>query len=160
MPAPKKSGGLIVRLIDLSLLMLLGFLQTSDIVHKSQIKLPGPSARSKQMQEDQKKILPVDVRVMRGDTTMPEIDPLNERSLIKLGQLSTYYVVLESDKVFRIRDLDKLEQHLLITHASYDSMVVIVDPHPNSIVQGTINLIDICRRHNFNRKFQYNEALE
>lgn len=160
MPAPKKTGGLIVRLIDLSLLMLLGFLQTSDIVHKSQIKLPGPSARSKQIQDDQKKILPVDVHVMWGDTTMAEIDPLTERSLIKLGQLYSYYVVFESDKVFRIRDLDKLEQHLLITQASYDSIVVIVNPHPNSIVQGTINLIDICRRHNFNRKFQYNEALE
>lgn len=156
----RKSGGIILRLIDLSMLLLLGFLMTSDIVHKSQIKLPGPTTRSSKFLDDKNKILPVDIRIMPGDTTMPEIDPKTETSLIKLGQLYCYYLVLQDDQVFRIRDLEQLEKHLLVTHAQYDSILVIVNPSPNSIVQGTINLIDVCRRYNLNRKFQYIEGNE
>jgi len=149
-------GGLIVRLIDVVMLLLLGFLLISDIVHKEQIKLPGPTGTRKKLSQ-KSEILPIDVHVMRGDTTLPDIDPKTEYSLIKLGQLYTYYLVYEEDKVFRFRKLDKLEEHLLLTRASYDSISVIINPHPNSIIQGTINLIDICRRYNFKRKFRYNE---
>jgi biopolymer transport protein ExbD len=156
----KGGGGVILRLIDLSLLLLLGFLLTSDIVHKSQIKLPGPTTRSNKVLDEKNKILPVDIRIMPGDTTIPEIDPKTETSRIKLGQLYCYYLVLQEDKVFRIRSLETLENHLRITQAQYDSILVIVNPSPNSIIQGTINLIDICRRYNLNRKFQYIEGNE
>jgi len=152
-------GGLIVRLIDIVLILLLGFLQISDIVHKNQIKLPGPTGTRRNLSE-RSKILPIDVHVVPGDTTMPEIDPEVEYSLKKLGQLYCYYLLYQEDKVFRIRKLDNLEEHLLITQAGYDSISVIINPEPNSIVQGTINLIDICRRHNFKRKFKYNEGNE
>jgi len=149
-------GGLIVRLIDIVLILLLGFLQISDIVHKNQIKLPGPAGTKRNLSE-KSKILPIDVHVMPGDTTMPDIDPETEYSLKKLGQLYCYYLLYQDEKVYRIRTLDKLEEHLLITEATYDSISVIVNPDPNSIIQGTINLIDICRRHGFKRKFRYNE---
>jgi len=152
-------GGLIVRLIDIVLILLLGFLQISDIVHKNQIKLPGPTGTRRNLSE-KSKILPIDVHVMPGDTIMPEINPEVEYSLKKLGQLYCYYLLYEDEKIYRIRNLDKLEEHLLIAEASYDSISVIINPEPNSIIQGTINLIDICRRHNFKRKFRYNEGNE
>jgi hypothetical protein len=149
-------GGLIIRLIDVVLLLLLGFLLISDVVHKEQIKLPGPTGTRRDLSE-RSKILPIDVHVVEGDTTLPEIEPETEYSLIKLGQLYCYYLIYQEDKVYRIRKLDKLEEHLLIAQANYDSISVIINPHPNSIIQGTINLIDICRRHGFKRKFKYNE---
>jgi len=152
-------GGLIVRLIDIVLILLLGFLQISDIVHKNQIKLPGPTGTRRNLSE-KSKILPIDIHVMPGDTTMPEIDPEREYSLKKLGQLYCYYLLYENEKIYRIRTLDKLEEHLLFAQASYDSISVIINPDPNSIIQGTINLIDVCRRHNFKRKFKYNEGTE
>ncbi len=149
-------GGLIVRLIDVVLLLLLGFLLISDIVHKEQIKLPGPAGTRRNLTE-KSQILPIDVHVVEGDTTLSEINPETEYSLKRLGQLYCYYLIYQEDKVYQIRKLDKLEEHLLIAQANYDSISVIINPHPNSIIQGTINLIDICRRHGFKRKFRYNE---
>lgn len=149
-------GGLIVRLIDVVLLLLLGFLLISDIVHKEQIKLPGPTGTRKNLTE-KSEILPIDVHVVEGDTTLLDVNPDTEYSLKKLAQLYCYYLVYQEEKVYYIRKIDKLEEHLLITQAMYDSVSVIINPHPNSIIQGTINLIDICRRHGLNRKFKYNE---
>ena len=149
-------GGLIVRLIDVVLLLLLGFLLISDIVHKEQIKLPGPTGTRRNLTE-RAQILPIDVHVVEGDTVLPDVDPEKEFSLKKLAQLYCYYLVYQEDRVYRFRKIDKLEEHLLITQASYDSVSVIINPHPNSIIQGTINLIDICRRHGLSRKFKYNE---
>lgn len=149
-------GGLIVRLIDVVLLLLLGFLLISDIVHKEQIKLPGPTGTRSDL-SDKSKVLPIDVHIVEGDTILPDVNPQQEYSLKKLAQLYCYYLVYQEEKVYYIRKIDKLEQHLLIAQATYDSVSVIINPHPNSIIQGTINLIDICRRHGLSRKFKYNE---
>ena len=149
-------GGLIVRLIDVVLLLLLGFLLISDIVHKEQIKLPGPTGTRRNLTE-KSQILPIDIHVVEGDTILPDVDPETEYSLKKLGQLYCYYLVYQEEKIYYIRKIDKLEEHLLIAQATYDSVAVIINPHPNSIIQGTINLIDICRRHGLKRKFRYNE---
>lgn len=149
-------GGLIVRLIDVVLLLLLGFLLISDIVHKEQIKLPGPTGTRRNLTE-KSEILPIDVHVVEGDTILADVDPETEYSLKKLGQLYCYYLIYQEDRIYHIRTIDKLEEHLVIAQATYDSVSVIINPHPNSIIQGTINLIDICRRHGLKRKFKYNE---
>jgi biopolymer transport protein ExbD len=153
----KKSGGsLIIRLIDVVLLLLLGFLLISDIVHKSQIKLPGPTGTSRKQAQEQK-IQNIHINIVDEDTTIAGIDPEKEYSLIRLAQLHCYYLVQEDDKIYHIRDLEKLEKHLILAQAAYDSISVIIDPRPNSIVQGTINLIDVCRKYGFKRRFQYSE---
>lgn len=152
----KKSGSLIIRLIDVVLLLLLGFLLISDIIHKNQIKLPGPAGTSKR-QDQERKILNIHINIVDEDTTITGIDPDNEFSLIKLAQLYCYYLVQEDDKTYHIRDLEKLEKHLLLAQAANDSISVIINPRPNSIVQGTINLIDVCRKYGFKRQFQYSE---
>jgi len=149
-------GGLIVRLIDVVLLLLLGFLLISDIVHKEQIKLPGPTGTRRNLTE-RTEVLPIDVHVVEGDTVLPDVDPETEYSKKKLAQLYCYYIVYQEERVYYIRKIEKLEEHLLIAQATYDSVSVIINPHPNSIIQGTINLIDICRLHGLNRKFKYNE---
>ena len=155
----KKGGGLIIRLIDVVLLLLLGFLLISDLVHKSQIKLPGPTGTSRRQAQEQK-IQNIHINIVDEDTTIAGIDPEKEFSLIKLAQLYCYYLVQENDKTYHIRDLEKLEKHLILTQAAYDSISVIINPRPNSIVQGTINLIDVCRKYGFKRRFQYSEDYE
>jgi biopolymer transport protein ExbD len=149
-------GGLIIRLVDVVLLLLLGFLLISDIVHKEQIRLPGPTGTKINLTE-KSQILPIDIHIVEGDTVLPDVNPETEYSLKKLAQLYCYYLVYEEEKVYYIRKIDKLEEHLQIAQATYDSISVIINPHPNSLIQGTINLIDICRRHGLNRKFKYNE---
>ena len=149
-------GGLIIRLVDVVLLLLLGFLLISDIVHKEQIKLPGPTGTRSNLTE-KSQILPIDIHVVEGDTVLPDINPETEYSLKKVAQLHCYYLVYEEDRVYHIRNINRLEEHLLIAQATYDSISIIINPHPNSLIQGTINLIDICRRHGLNRKFKYNE---
>lgn len=155
----KKGGSLIIRLIDVVLLLLLGFLSISDIVHKNQIKLPGPTGTSRRQSQDQK-IQNIHINIIDEDTTMVGVDPANEFSLIKLAQLHSYYLVHEDENTYHIRDLEVLEKHLVLAQAAYDSISVIIDPRPESIVQSTINLIDVCRKHGFNRRFQYSEGYD
>ena len=152
-----KKSTIIIRLIDVVFILLLGFLNISNIVNKKQIKLP-PKSGTKDNVEKETEILPIEVLVMPGDTIIAGIDPFaKETSLIEKGQLYCYYLVNENYDQFYFRMLDKLEDHLKKAHSAYDSVVVVVKPDPNSMIQGTINLIDICRKYNFKRKFKYKE---
>lgn len=152
----KSSKGTIMRLIDVVMILLLGFMQSSTVIHRSELELPSKTGR-KAPKDKKQEILPIEVRVLPGDTTMADIDPKTEFSLINLGQLFCYYRVIEQNKSYHIRMLDILKEHLLRTRASYDSVIVIIKPDSQSIIQGTINLIDVCRDNGFKRKFQYTE---
>ena len=152
-------GGGIIRLIDVVLILLLGFLQVSDIVHKKQIKLPGKTS-SKKDSNDANKTLPIEIYIIDADTTIDAIDPATETSLKVKGQLHCYYLLKENKETFRIRMLDNLEKHLVTAKLNYDSLAIIISPKPNSMIQGTISLIDICRKYGLKRKFKYVEENE
>lgn len=154
----KKGGGIIIRLIDIVMNLLFGFLMISDIVHKTEIKLPSQAGRSPVVSE--KRVMPIEVQIFRGDTTITDIDPQTERSLRVKSQLYGYYVLNEDEKLYRIRMLDKLEDHLFTAKASYDSINVIINPDAESIVQSTINLVDICRRYRIEKRFRFIERGE
>ena len=147
-------SGIVIRLIDIVFILLLGFLQISDIIHKDEIKLPPKSATNTEPKE-RPEILTLEITIIDSDTTMKQIDRQNEKSYITLAQLSCYYLVDENGRFKRIRMLKKLEEDLKSRNArpEIDSLVVIIIPDSNSIVQGTINLIDICRRNGFKRRF-------
>jgi len=145
-----------MRLIDVVMILLLGFIQSSTIIHRNEIKLPAKTGRRTPLNQ-KSEILPINIRVVPGDTTIETIDPDTKLTRIYLGQFYCYYLASENDKIHRIRFLENLEDFLLRTRASYDSVIVIIKPDSESVIQGTINLIDICRRHGFKRKFQYKE---
>ncbi len=161
-------GGIIIRLIDVVLILLLGFLKVSDIVHKKQIKLPS-STRSQSKLEVSKEVLALEVKVLsltnkdniptNVASELAKINSEKEPSLIKQSQLYCSYFIQENLKGHHIYLLDKLDKYLDSTYTAYktrgDSMFVVINPDSNSIVQGTINLIDICRRHNIKRSFMY-----
>jgi len=147
-----KGNGLIIRLIDIVMILLLGFLNISDIIHKNEIKLPSKKKTTKNATNNQ--MLRLKVQIVPSDTTIDSLK--TSSSHIKLSQQFIFYRVSEGDKSYRIRNLDQLEDKILRIKANYDSMLVIIKPDSNSIVQGTINLIDICRRYNLKRMFDYN----
>ncbi|MBD3289476.1 hypothetical protein GF337_11790 [candidate division KSB1 bacterium] len=157
----KTNNSIIIRLIDVVFILLMGFLLISDIVHKNQIKLPS-RARSKSTSEQKPQIVPLDIRIVPSDTVLAEIDPETETSLIELCQLKSYYRVTENEKTHKFRILDKLEEYLIKTKIDYEAggnkVVVIINPDPESMVQATINLIDICRKYGLKRNFKYYES--
>jgi len=155
-----KKNGIIVRLIDVVLNLLMGFLLISDIVHKEQIKLPGP-ASSRDRQEQKEKVVSIEVKVIPSDTTLADVDSKTEKSLIKLCQLHSIYEVHDNEEIHKYRILENLEDYLYQTKLSYEAggakVAIVIDPDPESMIQATINVIDICRKYNIKRNFRYYE---
>jgi biopolymer transport protein ExbD len=154
----KKGAGVIVRLIDVVLNLLFGFLMITDIIHKTEIKLPSIAGRAAVVSE--KKVLPIEIKIVPGDTVIAAIDPKTENSLRVLSQLYGYYFIQEDVNTYRIRMLDRLDEYLVTTKTSYDSITVIINPDPGSIIQGTINLVDACRKYGIEKKFRFIEREE
>ena len=168
----RKGGGIIIRLIDVVLILLLGFLKVSDIVHKKQIKLPSRASSQRSMDKP-KNVIPLKIMVMptkKDDVISPkvalELNKINqedEHFLNKKSQLYCYYMVLDSIKTRRVQLIEELNSYIDSTYRVYrangDSMFVVINPDSNSIIQGTINLIDVCRRHNIKRSFMYDEGI-
>ena len=169
----RKGGGIIIRLIDVVLILLLGFLKVSDIVHKKQIKLPSRASSQRSMDKP-KNVVPLKVMILptKKDDIVPDhialelskIDPESEFSLSLKSQLFCYYMVQDSIKTRRIQLIEELDSYIDSTYKSYmvngDSMFVVINPDSNSMVQGTINLIDVCRRYKIKRSFQYDEGIK
>lgn len=154
-------GNIIIRLIDVVFILLMGFLLISDIVHKNQIKLPG-RARSQATNEQKPQTIPLEIEIIPGDTVLAEIDPETETSLIKICQLKVYYKVTENEKTNKFRILEKLEDYLIQTKLDYEAggnkVIIVINPKPESMIQATINLIDICRKYGLKRNFKYYET--
>ena len=157
----KSNNSIIIRLIDVVFILLMGFLLISDIVHKNQIKLPS-RARSQSTNQQKPQIVPLEIAIIPGDTVLAEIDPETETSLIKISQLKAYYHVTENEMKHKFRILEKLEEYLIKTKLEYEAggnkVVVIINPRPESMIQATINLIDICRKYGLKRNFKYYET--
>lgn len=119
------TGGMIVRLIDVVLIILFGFIAISDIQMKRQIRLPGPLKEDKQ--EQQKDIVFIFVNVDAG------------------GQFT---VKLEERSILNTRNLNQLRVNLvntvLTTRIEGKNPVIIIDPDPDATMQRTIDVFDIC----------------
>ncbi len=154
----KYRNSLIIRLIDVVLLLFFGFVKVSDIVHKKQIKLPDSSA-AESSQMSVSRIIPVEIEVLPTNEAIGSFNGSFSSSLIENSQVYSYYVIHDSAKTHRMQQVKELDQYLSDLNASYqaqgDSMLVLIHPDSNSIIQGTVNLIDICRRLNLKRNFMY-----
>ncbi|MCB0297654.1 MAG: biopolymer transporter ExbD [Calditrichaeota bacterium] len=116
---------LIIRLIDVVLILLFGFLAISDIQMKRQIRLPGPA-------EDSRQIVPAD----------------NVWIFVKIDSAGHFSVLQEAQLLQQTASLDTLRTALLAAsgdvYAAGSQPVVIIDPHPEATVQATISVFDIC----------------
>ncbi|MDZ7292793.1 MAG: biopolymer transporter ExbD [candidate division KSB1 bacterium] len=128
-------GGIIIRLIDIGLTVLFGFICISDIEQKTQVKLPSVTAVSVPTQVKTVSILIFDgpkYTLMEGGT-----------------EIATH------------EDLEWIEQILLQVRQNYqarnEDIIVLIQPDPNSPIQLTVNVLDVCERNQINRNINYVE---
>lgn len=125
--------GLIIRLIDVALIILFGFIAISDIKLKAQIKLP---------------------------TDAPESEFRGERHLLTLQiDGDGRFQLTDSTAVERIATVNELEtqlvRHLDYHRAAGHEMVVLIEPDPESMIQLTVTVMDICEKHGIPKNINY-----
>jgi biopolymer transport protein ExbD len=126
-------GGLIIRLIDVALIILFGFIAISDIKVKAQVKLP---------------------------TNAPESRPRGERQLVRVAiGPDGRFEVIDADDVEKISDLSALEALLRQRADAYrrrnSEMVVLIEPDGDSMIQLTVSVMDICEKYGIPKNINY-----
>jgi hypothetical protein len=118
------------------MIILFGFIAISDIKVRAQIKLPSDEVEQEEKINEQEPAL-LFVKI--------DLD-----SQVKLMDYSTI------DEVLMV---DQLENRLLELRSVFRSagqdIVVLVEPHEDSIIQHTIDVLDICERHNIAKNINY-----
>ncbi|MCA9742947.1 MAG: biopolymer transporter ExbD [Deferribacteres bacterium] len=129
-------NGLIIRLIDIALIILFGFIAISDIKVNAQIKLPTP---------------------MPGENTESQILFV----IIKVKADATFEMVL-NDLEESVDSLDAVEAKLLAARdnlaAQDKSLHVLIEPENGSIIQATIDVLDLCSKLNLEKNIAYDYA--
>lgn len=129
-------GGFIIRLIDITLIILFGFISISDLKINALIKLPS---------------------LVEGDAGEQKIIPL----VVKIGAESTFEFI--EDRIsHQAANLDDLEGYFKECLAKYPEqkgqMLVFIEPHVDSPVQTTVDVIDICRKYELTRNLAFDYA--
>lgn len=170
-------GSIIVRLIDIVFILLLGFISTSDIIKKAQVQLQ-PQLQTGTSRQDQK-TQPIVLRIL----VQPK-EKLNQKLLAKIEDI--YYqrtlnmttarfdqVVFTNDYVkYSVRDnlgdgaealfetVEDLETHLISVQkgSGRREVVLVIVPDPEVMIQGIVNLFDICQQQKIKYLFRYPPA--
>lgn len=170
-------SGMIIRLIDVVFILLMGFITASDIIQKTQIKIPEQTTTGNPPPGERPLLLRISVRPTReiGDATLQLImaqlkskgkKAASETHKKTQKQLSEYFLKYilkagasedaEEDSVFTNA---ALENYIVGVKNQCDlenkKLVVAIIPHPRSMVQGTVNIFDICRRYRIEYTFRY-----
>ncbi|MBN1351370.1 biopolymer transporter ExbD [candidate division KSB1 bacterium] len=126
-------SGLLIRLIDIVLIILLGFLTISDFSLKTQIKLPTGGNDEKKYEE---KIITV-----------------------RIIDRQTYYIEEEGDDIRMVRELKTLETHLANRKEENRNkstrLIVVVEPFIETEIQLTVDVLDICERLKIDKTISY-----
>jgi len=128
---------LIIRFIDVALTVLFGFVGVSEIKLKTQIKLPnelapGPPPDSRP--------LTVSVRIVEGPR----------------------FWLLEGNQIFFLTDQmatveDTLKARYQRAVAQNQRFIALIEPDPDSPIQLTVDLLDICKRNSIPQNINYLE---
>jgi len=128
--------GLIIRLIDVGLIILMGFIMISDITVKAQIKLPSSAPEV----EEKKPQTVLVVRIDRSGgfaITIPALD----------------------ENISGLNGTDRLEEAILSLRDRFakqgQEIVVLVEPDQDSIIQRTVDVLDICQRYGILKNINY-----
>jgi biopolymer transport protein ExbD len=124
-------GGLIIRLIDVVLILLLGFIGISDFTVKTQVKLPQGANESNTPVE--KKVV-VFVRILKNQT---------------------YEIEDGKQKLMNVAELKEVEEKLVELQNEHGNLVAIIEPDLDTMIQLTIDLIDICEKNNIQKSINY-----
>lgn len=130
------SGGIVIRLIDVAMIILFGFIAISDIKVRAQIKLPSEENEEQQNTDEKDPLL-----------YFVKIDPAG------------FIVELDEQVIASTNDVKELETLLALkmqqSQASGEEMVVLIEPDENSMIQQTVDLLDICERNNIPKNINY-----
>ncbi len=121
-------GGIIIRLIDVAMNLLFAFIVISDMRVQAQIKFPSPQ----QIEEPETDRTPAVISVLIG---------LDRSFVVKKGE----------ELISTTNRLDELESLLVGFDKQYTAMgnevIVLIEPNQDSVVQSTVDVMDICERH-------------
>jgi biopolymer transport protein ExbD len=129
-------GGMIIRLIDVVLITLLGFLGITDFEVKSQIKLP--SAADNGQQEIRQQFIFLDIK---DNQQFDVVDGQNTKEIEGINELEDFLV--------------KLNNHYI---QNYKQMIVVIEPGLETVVQTTVDVMDICEKHNILKNLSYSQV--
>jgi biopolymer transport protein ExbD len=129
-------GGMIIRLIDIALTVLFGFIAVSDVEQKTQVKLP------------------------RDVTGVPQQTKLNTVSILVLDG-PRYTVMVGPREIMSDTDLERVEKVLIEINKQFqernEGVIFLIQPDPNSPIQLTVNVLDVCERNHFVKNINYVE---
>lgn len=117
-------SGLIIRLIDIALIILFGFIAISDIKVKAQIKLPVPV----QGESRQSRNLFVTVRLLEAGGYAVKT-PEGTTNMATAPELERF-----------------LQQKKALFAARQKVLCVLIEPEKETIVQKTIDVLDMCAK--------------
>ncbi len=130
-------GGTIIRLIDVVLIILLGFLGITDFEVKSQVKLP--SAVESGQREIKQQFIFLDIKsdnqfeIIDGQNTIKEVESIEllEKALV---QLNSYYL------------------------QNFKQMILVIEPNLESVIQTTVDVMDICEKNQILKNLSYSDV--
>ena len=133
------SRGFLIRFIDIGLILLFGFVMISDIESLSQVELsPESSAQEAEQDETDRTFVTV---VIDPDDVFAIADPASG-TVIAAGIARTDVL---SELLRRLQeDTEQAQRHL----------IVLISPDPNSTVQRTVDVMDVCDRLNLAKSLQ------
>jgi len=130
-------GGTLIRLIDVAMIILFGFIAISDIKVRAQIKLPSEKQESLDNEEEKQPEL-VFVRIDADHVFVVEHNHEQLLTTNVTGELEAF-----------------LKQLMVTYRADKRDMVVLVEPHEDSVIQRTIDVLDMCERNRIPKNINY-----
>jgi len=134
-----KNTGIIIRLIDVAFIILFGFVIISRL-RLSEIDLPSKTKPPKE--HTQKHI--VQIKIMKNTKNNSDIFILIDEDGKELGYFNNAYDMEED--LQKMKEKDKINKK---------ELVVLIEPGPNSIIQHTVDVLDLCRRNNIKKNINY-----
>lgn len=136
-----QKGGIIIRLIDVAMIILFGFIAISDIKVRAQIKLPSDEPQQEQQNEPKEPVL----------------------IFVKVDEAQGFVVERDEEVIFSTSDKIELEANLAnlvnFNGTIGQETVVLISPDEDSPIQLTVDVLDICERNQIPKNINY-ESLQ
>jgi biopolymer transport protein ExbD len=129
-----KRTGIIIRLIDVTLIILLGFLMISDFQAKKPINLP---------------------EISKEEIIVSDLDDDSPIATVLVSKDKTFRLSVVDGDTINIDSKSDLEYALYQYYINDTSLVVLIIPEDSSDVQSTVNVIDICEKYNLPRNLAF-----
>jgi biopolymer transport protein ExbD len=136
----QQGGGLIIRLIDVVLNILFGFIIISDFGLKTQIKLDsGKAAESK-----------------KTVTYIYNVQVLNDGGFTLENSTNQQTFVFSIPRANAIAELERfLFSEFTRNRAEQNKMIVVLRSDPSTKIQYIVDVLDICEKHKIPRSISY-----